>query len=293
MDRAVVDQVRSFNRVVTQRVGALSDRYLARDRPLGASRVLWEIGEGTADVRALRDKLDLDSGYLSRLLRSLEAEGLVTMEASTDDARVRTATLTRAGRAEWRLLDRGSDELAVSMVSPLDAAQQARLVAAMRDVEILLTAALVAVDVVDPTHRHAQHCLRCYFAELDARFPLGFDLDGSLPVDLDDMRPPAGAFLVATLRGEPVGCAALKHGGAAPPEVKRMWVDPSARGLGLGRRLLSDVEALARANGSRAIRLDTNAALVEAISLYRSAGYEEIPPYNDEPNADRWFEKAL
>jgi DNA-binding MarR family transcriptional regulator/N-acetylglutamate synthase-like GNAT family acetyltransferase len=293
MDRAAVEQVRSFNRVVAQRVGALHDRYLARDRPLGASRLLWEIGDGGVDVRHLRDVLDLDSGYLSRLLRSLEDEGLVVVEPRPDDARIRTVRLTPAGTAEWHLLDRRSDELAATMVAPLNGDQQERLLRAMHDVESLLTAAMVTVDTVDPTHRHAEHCLRAYFADLDARFPLGFDLDGALPVDLDSLRPPAGAFLVATLRGRPVGCAALKHGGAEPPEVKRMWVDPSARGLGLGRRLLGEVEAQARARGNRSIRLDTNATLTEAIALYRSSGYREVPAYNDEPNADRWFEKAL
>src|ERR687892_1612857 len=85
-----VSQVRSFNRLVTQRVGALNDHYLARDRPLGEARVLWEIGEDGCDVRLLRTRLDLDSGYLSRLLRSLEAAGLVTVDPNEDDRRGRT-----------------------------------------------------------------------------------------------------------------------------------------------------------------------------------------------------------
>ena len=93
-------QVRSFNRTVTQRVGALDDQYLARDRPLGEARLLWEIGPEGCDVRALRARLDLDSGYLSRLLRSLEADGLVSVGRATDDRRVRTARLTPAGLAE-------------------------------------------------------------------------------------------------------------------------------------------------------------------------------------------------
>ena len=293
MDRDAVDAVRSFNRLVTQRVGALGDHYLARDRPLGASRVLWEIGPDGADVRGLRARLDLDSGYLSRLLRSLEADGLMTVETSGTDARVRIACLTRAGQAEWRLLDQRSDELAESMLDPLNESHRARLVAAMGEVELLLTAALVEVAPVDPTHRHAQHCLAAYFADLDERFETGFDPDAALPIDLDALRPPVGTFLVATLRGEPVGCGALKHGGAEPPEVKRMWVSPTARGLGIGRRLLTEIEDLARANGNRRIRLDTNATLTEAIALYRTAGYEETAPFNDEPHASRWFEKRL
>ena len=139
--------MRSFNRVVTQRVGALNDHYLARDRPLGEARLLWEIGVAGCDVRRLRARLDLDSGYLSRLLRSLEAAGLVSVEPSEDDGRVRTARLTPAGLAERELLERRSDELARSFLEPLSEPRRERLVAAMAEVERLLTAALVEIEV--------------------------------------------------------------------------------------------------------------------------------------------------
>src|SRR4051795_5199883 len=124
-------QVRSFNRTVTQRIGVLQDEYLARGRPLGASRVLWEVGEAPVDVRVLRARLDLDSGYLSRLLRALEGEGLVVVERGAADGRVRTVRLTDAGRAERAVLDRESDALADSLLAPLGAAQRERLVAAV------------------------------------------------------------------------------------------------------------------------------------------------------------------
>ena len=146
MTDAAVDQVRSFNRLVTERVGALSDRYLARDRPLGEARVLWEIGVDGCDVRRLRTRLGLDSGYLSRLLRSLEAAGLITVDPSARDRRVRTARLTPTGLAERELLDRRSDELARSFLEPLSEERRLRLVAAMAEVERLLTAALVEID---------------------------------------------------------------------------------------------------------------------------------------------------
>src|SRR3954469_2125878 len=124
---SATQRVRSFNRTVTQRVGALHDEYLARGRPLGASRVLWEVGEEAVDVRALRARLDLDSGYLSRLLRSLEREVLVVVEPGAGDRRVRTVRLTDAGRAERAVLDRESDALAESLLAPLGAAQRERL----------------------------------------------------------------------------------------------------------------------------------------------------------------------
>jgi ribosomal protein S18 acetylase RimI-like enzyme len=107
------------------------------------------------------------------------------------------------------------------------------------------------------------------------------------------MRLPAGLFLLATLHGEPVGCGALKLHGDEPTELKRMWVSPAARGLGLGRRLLAELERLAVVHGSRGIRLETNKALEEAVGMYRAAGYREVAAFNSEAYADHWFEKDL
>src|SRR4051794_8649428 len=168
MPDAAIERVRSFNRTVTQRVGALQDEYLARGRPLGASRVLWEVGEAPIDVRALRARLDLDSGYLSRLLRALESEGLVAVEPGLTDRRVRTVRLTAAGRAERAVLHRESDALAHSLLASLGDGQRERLVAAMAVVERLLTAGLVDVAVEDPRSEAAQRCLRAYAEELRA-----------------------------------------------------------------------------------------------------------------------------
>ena len=288
-----VHQVRSFNRLVTQRVGALTDRYLARDRPLGEARVLWEIGIDGCDVRLLRSRLSLDSGYLSRLLRSLEAAGLISVGPNESDRRVRTVQLTGAGLTERDLLERRSDELAQSFLEPLSEQRRERLVAAMAEVEQLLTATLVEIDVVDPAHSDAQFCLREYFTELGRRFDTGFEPALSIPADFDDLRPPAGAFLVATLHAEPIGCGALKFHGDDPAELKRMWVAESARGLGIGRRLLGELESHASAAGARVVRLETNRALTEAINLYRSAGFRAVDAFNDEPYAHHWFEKEL
>jgi DNA-binding MarR family transcriptional regulator len=135
MADAMVDQVRRFNRIVTERVGALNDHFLGRERPLGEARLLWEIGLDGCEVRRLRARLGLDSGYLSRLLRSLEAAGLVKVAAGPGDRRIRVARLTAAGRRERAALDRRSDELAQSLLAPLSLTQRERLVAAMHDVE--------------------------------------------------------------------------------------------------------------------------------------------------------------
>src|SRR6476619_8248730 len=128
MDDAMVGQIRRFNRTVTQRVGALDDHFLARDRPLGEARVLWEIGPEGCEVRALRSRLELDSGHASRLLRALEDAGLAEVVPSPADGRVRTARLTPEGVAERALLDRRSDDLARSFLEPLTGRQRERLV---------------------------------------------------------------------------------------------------------------------------------------------------------------------
>jgi DNA-binding MarR family transcriptional regulator len=288
-----IEQVRRFNRVVTQRVGALSDDYLSRSRALGASRVLWEIGLEGGEVRTLRARLTMDSGQLSRLLRSLEAEGLIEMAPSPADARIRVARLTRAGLAERRLLDDRSNELARSILAPLDDAQRDQLVTAMRSVERLVTASLVQVRVVDPEHPDARRCLRAYVAELNRRSDIPFDPSNGSTAEPHEVRAPAGAFVVAYLNGEAIGCGAVKHRTGGPSDIKRMWVAESARGLGLGRRLLTTLEQLAHDSGAGVVQLETNDALVEAIALYRSAGYEEVPAFNDEPFAHHWFAKAL
>jgi DNA-binding MarR family transcriptional regulator/N-acetylglutamate synthase-like GNAT family acetyltransferase len=293
MTDAATERVRSFNRTVTQRIGVLQDEYLSRGRPLGASRVLWEIGDDGTDLRALRVRLDLDSGYLSRLVRLLEEDGLVVVEPSPGDKRVRTVHITKAGRAERKVLDRRSDELARSLLTPLSDSQRDKLVDAMELVERLLTAGLIDVAIEDPSSSAARFCIESYFSELDTRFDTGFDASQSISADADELTEPAGLLLVARLRGEPVGCGALKFHGAKPAEIKRMWVAPTARGLGVGRRILGELEERARRRRVRVVHLETNKSLREAMSLYRSSGYIEVERFNDEPYAHHWFEKRL
>jgi DNA-binding MarR family transcriptional regulator/predicted N-acetyltransferase YhbS len=285
-----VAEVRRFTRVVTQRVGVLNDHYLARDRPLGEARLLWEINTG-ADIRGLRTRLDLDSGYVSRLLRSLEAAGLVTVEPSAEDKRKRVARLTDKGHAERAILDERAEEVAASLLAPLNGDQRTRLVNAMREVDRLLTAGLVTVARTDPDHPHARHCLTKYFQELDRRFDTGFDAAKGISADGDELRLPAGLLLVATLHNEPVGCGALRLEEHA--YIKRMWVADEVRGLGIGRRLLAELEEQARAHGRTTVRLETNKTLNEAITMYREHGYREVEAFNEEYYAHHWFEKAL
>ena len=293
MDEAAVRQVRRFNRTVTQRIGVLDDEYLARGRPLAASRVLWEVGAEGLDVRALRDRLGLDSGYLSRLLRSLEQEGLVTVTPDAADGRVRTVHHTDAGRDEFLVMEVLSDELAWSMLEPLGPGDRRALVDAMATVDRLLRLGQVTIAPEDPYSAEADACLRAYFAEIDERFESGYDLDAAEPFAVDDMVEPEGVLLLARVAERPVGCGALHFFPGAVADVKRMWIDSSARGLGLGRRLLVELETVARSRGVELLRLETNRSLTEAIALYRSLGYEEVDPFNDEVHAHHWFAKPL
>ena len=286
-----IAQVRRFNRLVTQRIGALDDHFLGRDRPLGASRLLYEIGPDGADLRDLRRRLGFDAGYVSRLAGALAKEGLVRLDRDRRDRRVRTARLTAAGRREVQEMNARSDRAAADQLNALNLRQRDALVAAMTEVHRLLRVAGVTIERVDPASPEARWCVVQYFAELDRRFDSGFDPAASLPAEDRDLVPPHGAFLVATVDGEPVGSGVVKAIGPGIASLKRMWVADSVRGLGIGRRMLAALEGQARELGLTTLRLETNKALTEAIAMYKSAGYREVAPFNDDPYADHWFEK--
>ena len=290
-----IEQIRSFNRSVTHRIGVLEDYFLGRGRALGASRLLFEIGEhgaGGASVAYLRARLDLDSGYASRLLRSLEGEGLVHTIQDPIDRRARRAVLNAAGRVELDELNRRSDDGAVTLLAPLSDEQRTRLVEAMAEVERLLSASATIIERVDPASSEVRQCLERYVAELVERFDEGFDPD-SMATDAADLTPPQGAFLVARLDGEPVACGAVRTWSAGVAELKRMWVAREARGSGLGSRMLEALEREAAALGLGTVRLETNLALEEAQAMYRAHGYEEIEPFSGDPYADLGFERDL
>jgi len=163
----------------------------------------------------------------------------------------------------------------------------------MSEVQRSVDASLVRLAVEDPASEDARWCVSQYFAELNTRFEAGFEPSKSIPADAHELIPPAGAFVVARLKERPIGCGALKLHPGAPAELKRMWVAPDSRGLGVGRKLLVELERLARDAGVRVVRLETNRSLKEAIRLYRDSGYREVKAFNSEPYAHHWFEKRL
>ncbi|KQW49353.1 PadR family transcriptional regulator [Nocardioides sp. Root1257] len=279
-----IDTLRRFNRTYTQRIGALDESFLGTGRPLGVSRLLFEIGPAGAGVRELRDRLGLDSGYLTRLLRRLGEEGLVEVTADPTDGRRRVTTLTDAGLDSWRELDDRSEALARELVAPLTERQRGRLVDALATADLLVRAATIRLREVAPTDPAAIDAAGRYFAELDRRFPRGFD-----PGEPDH----AGTFLLATSDGRPVAYGGVREIGPGTGEIKRMWVHEDWRGAGLGSRMLRELEALAVRLGHDRVVLDTNGTLTEAIEMYGRAGYHPIERYNDNPYAEAWFEKPL
>lgn len=289
----LVPTVRSFYRALTLRVGVFTDSFLGRGRPLAQARLIFEIGKDGADVRELRSRLDLDSGYMSRLLRSVESDGLVELIALESDLRSRRARLTAAGLKELNQLDKLGQEFAEKTLEPLSVSERERLVSAMTEVERLLNLAFTRISVEDPDSPDAKWCVAQYFGELGERFDDGFDADSSIPADSADLRPPRGVFLIARLDGRPVGCGAIKPIDSGVGSIKRMWVSQVVRGSGVGHRLLLALEKEAAGLGMALLRLETNRSLHEAQALYRRNGYREVQAFNDEPHAHHWFEKRI
>ncbi|WP_402467565.1 bifunctional helix-turn-helix transcriptional regulator/GNAT family N-acetyltransferase [Isoptericola aurantiacus] len=284
--------VRRFNRSYTQRVGALEESFLGLGMPLGTARLLYEIGAEAGTTRDLRTRLGLDSGYLSRLLRRLESDGLVDVRPDPGDRRRRRVDLTTAGRRTWDELEGRSADRARELVAPLTARQRDRLAAALTEADLLVRAATVAIEQVDPTAPAALAAVRAYGAELDRRFAGGFDL-GDPAAGAQRLRPPDGTFVLATSDGAPVACGGVQALADGAAEIKRMWVDGAWRGAGLGSRLLRHLEGVARDLGHDVVRLDTNATLTEAVAMYERAGYRAVERYNDNPHATHFFAKNL
>ncbi|GGF53012.1 PadR family transcriptional regulator [Azorhizobium oxalatiphilum] len=291
MTSDAIARIRRFNRIVTAEVGALDTSFLGRGRPLGSARVLNAIGHGQSDVTAIRERLNLDSGLMSRLLRALEEEGLIETVPHPEDARRRVARLTPAGAAEFAAYEDLSNTQAGGFLDRH--ARPDELLAAMDLVASALGRHRIALEEMDPRDPVARACLEAYYAELAVRFEGGFDVKLSRDPDAADMIRPRGAFLVALSEELAVGCVGVKGQGGAVAEVKRLWVSPAARGIGLAHKLMAGAEEAARSLGVEVLRLDTNKALPEAQKLYRSTGWTEIPRFNDDPYPDTFFEKRL
>lgn len=289
MTADVLARIRRFNRAVTLETGALDASFLGRGRPLAAARVLWMIAPKGTDVADIRATLRIDSGQLSRILRRLEAEGMVTTAPAEVDRRRRILHLTEAGQAEQAELNRLNDELAARMLARLGPDPD-RLVAAMDRIAAALGTTIAPADPEGP---EARACLSAYLTLLHQRIP---GITAAHVPDPDpeaaSYRPPKGAFLLAHADGRAVACVALKAVDATTGEVKRLWVADEARGMGLARAMMAAIEAEAGKLGFTRLRLDTNENLPEAIALYRRLGWDECAPFTPFP-ATHWFTKLV
>ncbi|QWA23841.1 bifunctional helix-turn-helix transcriptional regulator/GNAT family N-acetyltransferase [Streptomyces osmaniensis] len=285
-----VTAFRRFNRYFTRRIGVLDDHYLGQSRPLGEARLLFEIGDGMS-LRELRSRLGLDAGYLSRMAKALQAQGMVTLSAHPEDSRLRMIAPTPAGRVEVEEQNRRANLVAAGLLDGLSEPQRAELAGALATAQRLLRLASITVALVDGAAPDARACLDGYAADIDERFPEGFDKDDL--VAPQEVSGDAGAFFVAYEEDRPVGCGALRRLEPGVGEIRHVWVHPAARRLGLARRLLDALEQEAVARHLNVVRLDTHAALTEAQAMYRACGYVAIPAYDDNVYASHWFEKRL
>ena len=151
----------------------------------------------------------------------------------------------------------------------------------------------IIIQAADPFSEEAKRCIQDYFEELQNLLDEGFNPANTVSADPAELLPPSGLFLVAYHEGDCVGCCGLKVKSDGLGELKRMWVSPSARGLGIARQLLETMEQHAVKMGVEVMQLDTNRKLVAARHLYLRHGYVSIKPYNSNPYAHYWFEKRL
>ncbi len=257
-------------------------------------RMLEAIGRRGSTVRSLGARLALGSAELGVSLRLLARQGLARLEMRRyRGERARFVTLTRTGAARLRRAEVREATRARRLAASQSQAGIRQLVLATVQIERFLCRSHIVIAPEDPASGAARWCFAQYFDELATRFPDGFDRHAGGGTVRDEFLPPRGRLLIARLDGDPVGCGAVRAWAPGIVEIKRMWVAPEARRLGIGGELLEALEQLARRRRASAIRLDTHATLMEALRLYRRAGYRRIARYNDNPYAQRWFEKPL
>jgi DNA-binding MarR family transcriptional regulator/GNAT superfamily N-acetyltransferase len=279
-----IDAVRRFNRVYTRRIGALQQGYMGSPFPLPQARVLYELGQrGVCTASELGAELDLDLGYLSRLLQSLRRQAVVQGEPSREDARRVRLSLTPKGRKAYQLLDTRSRDLVAGMLGKLAAPEQARLVGALQAVETVLQHGPGSESQITlRSHRpgdmgwvvHAHG--RLYFEERgwDERFEA---LVAGIAKDfIERLDPSRERCWIAEMDGEPVGCAFAVEQSRSVAKLRLLLVEPKARGRGLGKRLVEECIAFARAKGYRRLVLWTQSNLAAARAIYRKTGFRKI-----------------
>lgn len=282
-DGDAVAAVRAFNRFYTRWVGALDEGLLRTRHPLPEARVLFELGRGElTEVAALRRTLELDAGYLSRLLASLEAQGLVTRERDASDGRRQLARLTRQGRTAVRDLDRRSAREVGARLRSLAPGDRERLVAAMDAIERILeppaeppeisTRAPAPGDLGWIVERHGAVYAREFGWDTDFE-ALVARIVGDFAAGHDPERERAW---IALADGERAGSVLCVRKSARVAQLRLLLVDPRHRRLGIGARLVDECLSFARATGYREITLWTNDVLESARRIYEAAGFRLV-----------------
>ena len=285
--RDAVGRLRRFNRLLTRRIGLVADRYLGSPLSFAQARLLYEVGLlAPLATHHLRRLLAADPAALSRGLAALEARQLIRRHVDPGNRRNRIVEVTARGRTLLATLDRRADARVAAMIAGLAARDRRGLVEAVDQARRLLLRVVLRIERRGDDDADVRAAQAAYLAEIARRFGRPLDLwnQGALT--------PARSLLVVD-EGRPVGCGVLRDLAPGVGEIKRMWLHPDARGLGLGTRLLAALESAARHAGHQAVRLDTNEHLREAIALYESAGYRRIARYNDNPDATRFYAKSL
>jgi DNA-binding MarR family transcriptional regulator/GNAT superfamily N-acetyltransferase len=276
-----VAAVRRFNRFYTRRVGALRAGLLGSPYPLPEARLLYELGHrGRCTAAGLGRELDLDAGYLSRLIQSLKRRGLVLARRSAEDARASVLSLSAKGRRAFALLDSRSREEVAAMLGALPAPDQGRLVDAMQTVEALLTRQRPEPRVSLRPHRpgdmgwvvqaHGELYAREY--GWDERFE-GL-VAGIVEKFVANLDPQRERCWIAELDGERVGSVFVVRASDSVAKLRLLLLDPRARGRGLGKRLVQECTAFARARGYRRLALWTQSNLAAARAIYKACGFE-------------------
>lgn len=276
-----VDAIRRFNRFYTRRIGVLETRYLGSPFPLPQARVLYELGQrGEATASELGAELDLDLGYLSRLVQSLRRQGLLQGEPSKEDARRVRLSLSAKGRKVYLQLDARSRQEVAGMLDQLPAPQQQRLVGALQAVEAVLERKDKPVSLRE--HRPGDigwvvHAHGRFYAEeygWDERFEaLVAEIAAAFVQNFDRKRE---RCWIAEMDGEPVGSVFVVKDTKTTAKLRLLIVDPKARGRGLGKRLVEQCIRFAREKGYRRLALWTQSNLAAARAIYRAAGFRKV-----------------
>ena len=282
LPKSSIDAVRRFNRFYTRRIGALQPHYLSSPYSLPQARVLYELGQrGECTASELGTDLDLDLGYLSRLVQGLKRSGLVLGEAAKEDARRVRLTLTAKGRKAYQQLDARSRDEVAAMLAKMGAKEQTRLVDALQAVEGVLEKKKDG-RLTLRSHRPGDMGWvigahgRIYAAEYgwDERFEaLVAQIAAAFINDFDSERE---RCWIAELNGEPVGCVFLVKKSKTVAKLRLLIVEPRARGIRLGRRLVDECIKFAREKGYGRLVLWTQSNLAAARHIYKAAGFKLV-----------------